>query len=430
MELKVREVHIPEGWHEVTVEELKAPTDNALSTGPFGSSIGSRFFEPHGVPVIRGGNLATDGSTRLIDDGFVFVSEAKAREFRRSVVTSGDLVFTCWGTINQVGLIGPRTAYSRYVISNKQMKFTADEKKADSLFLFYLFSGPELQRAIFDQGIGSSVPGFNLGQLRTLRLKVPALPEQRAIAEALGDVDALLGALTQLIAKKRDLKQAAMQQLLTGQTRLPGFSGEWEVASLDQIVTTATGFWGAQDRDDSHPRFARIIRAGDISPDGKLTGTADRFLSEAEFSRAQCRLDDLVITTSGNGLGKVWWCDGREDVAASNFVRVLHSLREKAQGRHLSYVLRSGEGLRQLQEHTATSAYPNLRPTYFAARWVPLPPVPEQTALAAVLSDMDAEIAALEQRLAKTRALKQGMMQELLTGKTRLPFDEGTPCVA
>jgi len=420
MELKAGEVHIPEGWREVTVEDLKAPTDNALSTGPFGSSIGSRFFEPHGVPVIRGSNLATDGSTRLIDDGFVFVSDAKAHEFRRSMVTRGDLVFTCWGTINQVGLIGPRTAYSRYVISNKQMKFTADEKKADGLFLFYLFSGPELQRAILDQGIGSSVPGFNLGQLRALRLKMPPLPEQRAIAEALGDVDALLGALTQLIAKKRNLKQAAMQQLLTGQTRLPGFSGKWEMASLDQIVGRATGFWGAPTLDDSHPRFARIIRAGDISPDGELTATAPRFLSEAEFSRAQCRLDDLVITTSGNGLGKVWWCGGREDVAASNFVRVLRPRRDKTVGRFLSYTLRSEEGLRQLQEHTATSAYPNLRPTYFAAQWIPLPPVSEQTVVAVFLSDIDAELTALQQRLAKTRALKQGMMQELLTGRTRL----------
>jgi len=172
--------------------------------------------------------------------------------------------------------------------------------------------------------------------------------------------------------------------------------------------------------DERSSRRAEIIRAGDISQDGILTATATRYVSPEEFEKAKCALDDLVITTSGNGLGKLWWCDGRSDIAASNFVRVLHPIAAKAMGRFLYYALRTGEGLRQLQEHTATSAYPNLRPTYFSTRWIPLPPPPEQAAIAALLSDMDAELAALEARRSKTRDLKQAMMQELLTGRTRL----------
>jgi type I restriction enzyme S subunit len=178
-----------DGWREITVEDLKAPTENALATGPFGSSISSRYFQQHGVPVIRGSNLTEDIGTRLGDDGLVFVSEEKAAEFKRSIVRKGDLVFTCWGTINQVGLIDDRAKYNEYVISNKQMNFTPDPEKADDLFLYYLFSGPQMQEAIKNQGIGSSVPGFNLGQLRAIRLKVPPLPEQRAIAHILGTLD-------------------------------------------------------------------------------------------------------------------------------------------------------------------------------------------------------------------------------------------------
>src|SRR5206468_363726 len=121
-----------------------------------------RFFQSTGVPLIRGSNLAADGRTHLVDDGFVFVSEAKAAEMRRSIVREGDLIFTCWGTVNQVGLISDRAAYPRYLISNKQMKLTPDPGKANSSFLFYLFSGAELQRQITNQSIGSSVPGFNL----------------------------------------------------------------------------------------------------------------------------------------------------------------------------------------------------------------------------------------------------------------------------
>lgn len=152
-------------WREVTVEELKARSENALATGPFGSSIGSRFFADSGVPVIRGSNLSEDVGTRLKDHGLVFLSPDKAQEFARSTVRDGDLVFTCWGTVNQIGLVDRRTTYRAYIISNKQMKLTPDPSKADSLFLYYLFSSPELQHRIKNQSIGSSVPGFNLGQL-------------------------------------------------------------------------------------------------------------------------------------------------------------------------------------------------------------------------------------------------------------------------
>jgi type I restriction enzyme, S subunit len=142
-----------EGWREFTVEDLKAPTENALATGPFGSNISSRYFQEYGVPVIRGSNLSEDAGTRLNNNGLVFVSEEKAAEFKRSIVRKGDLVFTCWGTINQVGLIDNRAKYSEYIISNKQMKFTPDSTKADSLFLYYLFSGPQMQEVIKNQGI-------------------------------------------------------------------------------------------------------------------------------------------------------------------------------------------------------------------------------------------------------------------------------------
>lgn len=204
------------------------------------------------------------------------------------------------------------------------------------------------------------------------------------------------------------------------QTEVGAIPETWEVVPLDAVVDRITGYWGASDSSPERSRRAEIIRAGDISQDGILTGTAERFLSDAEFTKVQCRLDDVVITTSGNGLGKVWWCDGRPDVAASNFVRILRPLRGRSNGRYLAYVLRSQAGLRQLQEHTATSAYPNLRLSFFATSWIPFPPVSEQAAIARVLSDLDAEVAALGAWVMKSRQIKRGMMQELLTGKIRL----------
>ncbi|MFD2179314.1 restriction endonuclease subunit S [Veronia pacifica] len=176
-------------WAHVTIEELASPEKSALATGPFGSSISSKFFQETGVPVIRGSNLSTLTSERMSDDGLVFVSEEKAREFKRSIVRDGDIIFTCWGTINQVGLIGKECQYSEYIISNKQMKLTIDSSKADSLFVYYYFSSPAKQHEILQNGIGAAVPGFNLGQLKKHSLKLPPLTYQKKVAGFLGCLD-------------------------------------------------------------------------------------------------------------------------------------------------------------------------------------------------------------------------------------------------
>jgi type I restriction enzyme, S subunit len=176
-------------WAEHLVEDVAARTPHALATGPFGSSISSRFFQTDGVPVIRGSNLSQDVGTRLVDTDWVFISRDKAAEFTRSIVRSGDLIFTCWGTIDQVGLIDSWSPYSEYVISNKQMKLTPDSSRFNSYFLYYLFKGPHLRKRIRGMAIGSSVPGFNLGQLRSMRVRAPELAEQQKIAQILCALD-------------------------------------------------------------------------------------------------------------------------------------------------------------------------------------------------------------------------------------------------
>lgn len=179
-------------WEEFKIIDIKATSDYALATGPFGSSIGSQYFQDEGIPVIRGSNLSTEVSTRLDEEGLVFISEELAKKFERSSVKKGDLIFTCWGTINQIGLIDERATFEKYIVSNKQMKLTPNTEVVSSLFLYYYFSRYEVQQTILSSNIGSSVPGFNLGQLKEFRVQLPPLPTQQKIASILSAYDDLI----------------------------------------------------------------------------------------------------------------------------------------------------------------------------------------------------------------------------------------------
>ncbi len=208
------------GWRTVRVVDLAAPGSTSMATGPFGSSISSKFFRRSGMPVIRGGNLSADSITRLSDKNLVFLDPEKGAEFTRATVHRGDLIFTCWGTINQVGLIDESAGYDTYIISNKQMKLTPDPSLADAEFLYYLFSSPRMQQIILGGSIGSSIPGFNLTRLKSLKIALPPLREQKQIALALTTIESLEAAFSNGILKKEMIKQSLMQELLTGRRRL------------------------------------------------------------------------------------------------------------------------------------------------------------------------------------------------------------------
>lgn len=222
-------------WKEVKVEDIKADFAHALSTGPFGSAISSKYFLESGFPVIRGANLSQNVSERFSDDGLVFISPEKAQEFRRSIVRKGDLIFTCWGTINQVGLIDGKSKYEEYVISNKQMKLTPDPKKADPYFLYYLFSSPDYQSRILNNDIGSTIPGFNLGQLKNMEMLLPSISEQHAIVGVLSSLDDKIELLHRQNATLEALAETLFRQWFVEEAK-----EEWEDCKLEDLCITVS----------------------------------------------------------------------------------------------------------------------------------------------------------------------------------------------
>jgi type I restriction enzyme S subunit len=172
-------------WRDCTVADVAAPIKNALVGGPFGSNLVSRDYTPYGVPVIRGENM---GYGRWVDGEFVYVSPEKAGALSPNTARPGDLIFTQRGTLGQVAIV-PAHRFDRYIISQSQMKLTADPTQADVLFLYYFFSSPQQQDYIVRNAIQTGVPHTNLEHLRTTPLRLPPLDEQRAIAHILGTLD-------------------------------------------------------------------------------------------------------------------------------------------------------------------------------------------------------------------------------------------------
>lgn len=283
-------------------------------------------------------------------------------------------------------------------------------------YYFFLYFSNHFYNRIMQMTAKSSVDSVRMDMIARMCVPLPPTEdEQRAIADALSDADALLAGLDQLIAKKRDLKQAAMQQLITGQTRLPGFSGEWEMKRLGDIFQLSTG----------KPKSAFVAPEGDywICDMGSVSTNGQLIVSKRTNRREDfLNIGDLVMPKDdiggGNIIGKVGYIDANRTYVLGDHVYRL--IAREGDPRFLAYTINSHTINSALRTKVTGSAQLGLGRKSIEDQEIYFPSPKEQTAIADVLSDMDAELAALEARRDKTRDLKQGMMQELLTGKTRL----------
>lgn len=277
----------------------------------------------------------------------------------------------------------------------------SDFSERISGYYFFLYFSTHFYNRIMQMTAKSSVDSVRMDMIA--RMPVPLPPteaEQRAVAAALSDVDALLAGLDRLIAKKRELKRAAMQQLLTGQTRLPGFQKDWEVKRLGELLTIC------------HGKSQREVEAAD--------GRYPILATGGEIGRASDPLYDqpsVLIGRKGT-INKPQYMD----VPFWTVDTLFYSEMKSGNSARYFYYLFCTIDWMQFNE---ASGVPSLNARTIESIVVDCPEPREQTAIAAVLSDMDTEVSALETRRDKTRELKQGIMQELLTGKTRLVPAEG-----
>ena len=398
---------IPEEWEVRRIGELGTVVRGG-SPRPAGDP---RYFNGSFIPWLTVAALTNIPDSQLrVSETVGYLTEEGASHSR--TLTEGTLIIA-----NSGATLGVAKLLQVTCCANDGIAAIVNQRTGDKEFVCH-FINSQTTRLREVVATGNGQPNLNTGLIRGILLPFPPPPEQRTIAGALGDVDALLGALAHLIAKKRDLKQAAMQQLLTGQTRLPGFSEEWEVKQLGDVAEIVSGGTPRTSVPSYWDGGIRWCTPTDI------TGTAGKYLSETARTISQAGLDScsarllpagalLLCSRATIGELKIAACEVSTNQGFKSLVA-----RTGVSNEFLYYLLLTMKP--QMVERAIGSTFLEISKKDTASLEISLPLFDEQTAIATVLSDMDAELAALEARLAKTRALKQGMMQDLLTGRIRL----------
>ena len=293
-------------------------------------------------------------------------------------------------------------------------------RSLDARFIQRVLSSQPIITEIEKASVGSTMVNLNQGTLENLLIPFPPTKaEQEAIADALTDADALIESLEQLLTKKRQIKKGAMQELLTGKKRLPGFSGAWSTRRIDEISDVDPENLPSTTKQDFKFNYISLEQVDS----GRLLSH-----SEVEFGTAPSRArrmlrhgDVLMSTVRPNLKAHLLYLEQVPNAVCSTGFAVLRTKSNVSDPSFLFAQLFGYAVNEQIEENLAGSNYPAINSREVRRLEIACPPkVEEQTAIATIFSDMDAEITALEAKLSKARQLKQGMMQELLTGRIRL----------
>lgn len=384
---------IPRDWRVCQLDSLGTGRTSPVKAGPFGSSLTKAMYVSSGYKVY-GQEQVIRGDPQY---GDYYITRKTYFDLEACAVRPGDILMSLVGTVGKL-LVVPEHAEPG-IINPRLLRFSFDRRRIFPLFFRFLFESNQSQLVLSRSMQGGTMGILNAGILRSVKILVPPFAEQRAIAEALSDVDNLLEALDALIEKKRAIKQATMQQLLTGKTRLPGFDGKWETRRVGDILQ--------YERPDSY-----IVQCTEYSEYGNvpvLTANKSFVLGYTDESFGICT--DIPVIVFDDFTTDCKYATSPFKVKSS----AIKLLRARQNQAHLKYIF---ERMRLI--HFPLGDHKRYYIADYQNIMLSVPDIAEQQALAAVLTDMDAEITALEKRRDKTHSIKQGMMQQLLTGQVRL----------
>jgi restriction endonuclease S subunit len=420
---------VPIDWVEKQIGELHPYVTS-------GSRGWAAYYSDHGAPFIRITNLIRSSIYLCLDDlRFVNIPEG-CSEGARTQLQNGDVLISITADIGIVGFVSENVPKPSYINQHIAL-IRFDPSSVHSQFVSYFLASDRPQRlfrALTDSGAKA---GMNLSTVQQVRLNLPPTKvEQEAIAGALSDADALIQSLERLLTKKRQIKQSAKQELLTGKKRLPGFENpadyqeteagfipaDWRQVSLLEAcskIQDGTHFSPRAGGRDFLYVTSKNIRYGFL--DLSTAESIDAAQHQAIYKRCDVRKGDLLLTKDGANTGNAALNSLDEQFSLLSSVAFLRFDVGIFNADYFVHQILSFHGQRQIQEAMSGNAITRLTLEKIRKLTFPVPPTKsEQDAIATVLSTIDAETALTESKLTKARQLKQGMMQELLTGRIRL----------
>ena len=401
------DVKIPEGYKQTEVGVIPEDWDSIKV-----QDVCDFIVPGRNKPQKFDGDIPWITTPDLIDGRAVFfsrsglkISKEVAKTVGSKIVPAGSVIMSCVGELGLVAIAGVN------IVINQQLHAFLPSKKIDNYFLMYALKDQESY--FHGAATKTALPYLNKDNCNATPLPLPSIQEQTAIATALSDVDNLIQSLEKLIAKKEAIKTGTMQQLLTGKTRLPEFAThddgspkgfkqtelgripeDWEVSSLGDLSVQIKSGKNIKDKSGIYPLYGSTGQIGKCK--------IPSYNQEA-----------ILVARVGANAGRVNFVDGKYGVSDNTIIINTNS------DNSIQFI-KSWLVQKDLNTLVFGSGQPLITGTQLKNLLILSPSKNEQTAIATTLSDMDAEIQTLQQRLAKTKDIKQGMMQQLLTGKVRL----------
>lgn len=395
---------LPDSWRVLKLADVAK-----VKTGPFGSSLHESDYVLIGTPILTVEHLGARGLTR---QNLPLVAESDVRRLAAYKCRTGDILFSRVGSVDRNALVSSHE--NGWLFSGRLLRVRVTDSKILPEFLSYQMADEKFKNRVRAVAVGQTMPSLNTQILNNLPIFLPSLSEQQQITEALSDADSAIAGLERLIAKKQEIKQAMMQQLLTGNVRLSGFHSEWESKALADLVNIRTG--------RPKPKVATggrywIVDMGSVTRDGSFV-VSKKTNERSDF----LRVNDLIMPKDDIGGGLIIGRTGRID-ADETYVLADHvfALTSKgADSEYLNYAINSHPVNSSLRAQATGSAQLGLSKRSVHQQRIPVPDIGEQKAIALTLRSIDLEISALRRHLSKLNSIKISMMQELLAGRIRL----------
>jgi len=378
------------------------------------------------IPAISARNVRM-GKIDFSQEHYVASDLLYRRWMTQGDMEQGDTLITTEAPLGNVAEVPDSR---RYVLSQRTVLLRPKPERFDKTYFTQVLQSPDFQSLLVQNSSGSTALGIQRKKLELLRIPEPSLAEQKCIADALKDTDDLIAALECLIAKKQAIKQGMMQQLLTGRTRLSGFSDQWRVVPLAEVSTMKgrIGWQGlTQDEFTTDGRQPFLITGMNFKDGAIRWGEVYHVPDERYMVAPEIQLHpgDVLMTKDGT-IGKLLYVDSIPYPGRATLNSHLLVFRPKNSAyipRFLYYQLGSPRFTSHIELHKSGSTFFGISQGSVGKYEMLLPSLAEQEAIVDSLTAADAVIDALQTRLAKARAMKTGMMQQLLTGRVRLPAE-------